>query len=73
VLTDGIGTGKWSVLILVFALFVLAFAFQGSRGVWEPDEGVYASTALSMFETGDLLIPRLNDNPFLQKPPLAYW
>ena len=26
-----------------------------------------------MYETGDYLIPRLNQVPFLEKPPLTYW
>ncbi len=57
----------------MLGLVALAFGFQGSRGLWEPDEGYYVSTALTMLETGDLLIPRLNYEPFIDKPPLGYW
>lgn len=54
-------------------LLVLAFAFQGSRGLWEPDEGYYANAALQMLDSGDYLVPHLNGAPFLDKPPLVYW
>jgi len=52
---------------------VLAFAVQGSRGLWEPDEGFYANVAQGMAASGDWWIPRLNGEPFLDKPPLNYW
>jgi 4-amino-4-deoxy-L-arabinose transferase-like glycosyltransferase len=52
---------------------VLALAFQGSRGLWEPDEGFYANVAHGMLESGDWLVPRLSGEPFLDKPPLHYW
>ncbi len=60
----------WKIgLILV----VIAFAFQGTRSLWEPDEGFYVGTAFEMFQSGDYLIPRLNEEPFLDKPPMVYW
>ncbi len=55
------------------AVLVLAFAFQGTRGIWEPDEGFYANVAVAMMKSGDWLVPRLNGEPFLDKPPLLYW
>jgi len=60
----------WLPLLLV----VLAFAFQGTRGIWEPDEGRYTAVAVNMLESGDWLVPTLNgDEPHLTKPPLTYW
>lgn len=56
---------------LVAVLF--AFSFQGSRGIWDPDEGFYSNVAVGMLESGDWLVPRLNGEPFLDKPPLLYW
>ena len=38
----------------------MAFSFQGSRGLWEPDEGRYTNVALNMLETGDYLLPRMD-------------
>lgn len=54
-------------------VLTLALAFQGSRGLWEPDEGRNASIALGMLRTGDWLVPRLHGLPYLDKPPLHFW
>ena len=48
--------------------------FQGTRGIWEPDEGRYSAVALEMLRTGDWLHPQLNDaRPHYTKPPVTYW
>ena len=61
----------WAVLAL---LLLLAFAFQGTRGIWEPDEGRYSSAGLNMHESGDWLVPTVDgEHPHLTKPPLTYW
>ncbi len=58
--------------VLVAVLF--AFAFQGSRHVWDPDEGRYTAVALNMIRSGDWIVPRLHDErPHFTKPPLTYW
>lgn len=62
------------LLAAVLATFALALAFQGSRGLWEPDEGRYTIVALEMLRTGDFLHPALNhETPHYTKPPLTYW
>ncbi len=59
----------WILLVLL-----LAFAFQGSRHVWDPDEGRYTAVALNMLRTGDWLVPRLHDEHLhFTKPPVTYW
>jgi len=59
---------------LVLALFVFALAFQGSRGLWEPDEGRYTAVALEMIRLGDFINPALHHElPHFTKPPLTYW
>jgi 4-amino-4-deoxy-L-arabinose transferase-like glycosyltransferase len=59
---------------LVAVLLLLAFAFQGTRGIWEPDEGRYTAVALNMLESGDWLLPTVDgEHPHLTKPPLTYW
>ncbi len=53
---------------------LLAFAFQGTQGLWEPDEGRYTAVASEMLRTGDWIHPQLNDwTPHDTKPPLTYW
>lgn len=60
--------------ILTLILCLLAFAFQGSRGIWQPDEGYYVGTAITMLQKGTLLIPYLGEEEiFLDKPPMVYW
>jgi len=60
---------------LVFALLVLlAFAFQGTRGIWEPDEGRYTSAGINMLRSGDWMVPSIDaEHPHLTKPPVTYW
>ncbi|HEY4581397.1 MAG TPA: glycosyltransferase family 39 protein, partial [Lysobacter sp.] len=60
----------WIALLAV----VLALAFLGSRGIWDPDEGRYTNVALNMLDSGDWLNPRRNDEVgHWTKPPLTYW
>lgn len=59
---------------LVACLAFLAFSFQGSRGIWQPDEGYYTGTAVTMLKKDTLLIPYLGEEEiFLDKPPMIYW
>jgi 4-amino-4-deoxy-L-arabinose transferase len=63
-----------SIAGLVALLLLLAFAFQGTRGIWEPDEGRYASAGINMAESGDWLVPTVDgEHPHLTKPPVTYW
>jgi 4-amino-4-deoxy-L-arabinose transferase-like glycosyltransferase len=59
-------------MLLLAALF-MAFFFQGTRGLWEPDEGFYATVSGTMARTGDDVVPRVNGGIFLEKPPVVYW
>jgi 4-amino-4-deoxy-L-arabinose transferase len=60
----------WTALLLL----VLAFAFQGSRGLYELDESRYAGIALQMLDSGQWWVPEYNaGEPHVAKPPLTYW
>lgn len=60
-------------MVLVI-LLLLAVAFQGTRGLWDPDEGRYTAVALQMLDSGDWWMPRLNAHrEHLTKPPVTYW
>jgi 4-amino-4-deoxy-L-arabinose transferase-like glycosyltransferase len=59
---------------LVAIVLLIAFAFLGSRGLWEPDEGRYANVALVMLDRGDWLVPMRNEiTGHWTKPPMTYW
>ena len=59
---------------LAALLVLMAFAFQGSRGIFEPDEGRYTATGLNMLASGDWLVPTVDgEHPHLTKPPITYW
>jgi len=61
-------------LWLVALFCLMAFAFQGTRGLWEPDEGRYSSGGIHMEQSGDWLVPTIDgERPHLTKPPLTYW
>ncbi len=61
----------WALLAL---LVLMAFAFQGTRGIYEPDEGRYTATAINMLKSGDWLVPTVDgEHPHLTKPPITYW
>ena len=59
--------------VVALALF-LGLCFQGTRGLWEPDEGRYTNVALQMLHTGDFISLRRNDESLhFTKPPFTYW
>ncbi|MFQ5690495.1 MAG: ArnT family glycosyltransferase [Gemmatimonadota bacterium] len=58
---------------LVPLALVVAFALQGTRGLYETTEGRYAEVAREMVETGHYLEPTLEHRPHWSKPPLTYW
>ena len=41
--------------------------------LFEPDESRYAQIPREMMERGDLIVPLLQGEPYLDKPPLFYW
>jgi 4-amino-4-deoxy-L-arabinose transferase len=62
----------WLWLLLLGC--VLGLGFQGSRGLWDPDEGRYTNVALQMAQSGDYLVPRRNEEAIhVSKPPVTYW
>jgi len=63
-----------AILVLFLFVFILALSFQGVRGVWEPDEGYYIGSAVSMESQKSYLVPMLGEEEiFLDKPPVVYW
>ena len=61
----------WAIFLLAA---LMAFAFQGSRGLWDPDEGRYSNVALQMLKQGEYLTLYRHPESFhFTKPPLTYW
>jgi 4-amino-4-deoxy-L-arabinose transferase-like glycosyltransferase len=60
-------------LALVLAAAAISFAGIASHSLWTPDEPRDAAVGKNMWRSGDLVVPRLNGRPFLEKPPLAWW
>ena len=62
------------MLWLMLLAMLLAFAFQGSRGLWNTDEGRYVDGALQMVDSGNYLVPAYSPIEVnLSKPPVTYW
>lgn len=59
--------------VIVLCL-LLAVAWLGTRGVWDPDEGRYSNVALHMLDSGDWVDTMRSDEVgHWTKPPLTYW
>ncbi|MFO0841992.1 MAG: glycosyltransferase family 39 protein [Gemmataceae bacterium] len=61
-----------SLLILLILPALLLYPSLGFRLI-EPDESRYAQIPREMLQRGDLVVPTLQGEPYLDKPPLFYW
>ncbi|MEW9624404.1 ArnT family glycosyltransferase [Rhodanobacter geophilus] len=63
-----------TLLWIVVLGILLGFTFQGSRGLWGPDEGRYVDAALQMMDSGNYMVPAYSPAELnFSKPPLTYW
>jgi 4-amino-4-deoxy-L-arabinose transferase-like glycosyltransferase len=58
---------------LIFPLLILYLLDLGSAGFLGPDEPRYASIGREMARSHDFVTPRLDGQPWFEKPPLLYW
>jgi 4-amino-4-deoxy-L-arabinose transferase-like glycosyltransferase len=58
-----------ALLILPAVLLYPSLSFH----LLEPDESRYAEIPREMLQRGDLVVPVLQGEPYLDKPPLQYW
>ncbi len=64
---------RWSALaVLVIVPEILLYPCLGFH-LFEPDEGRYAQIPRELWERGEWVVPLLQGEPYLDKPPLAYW
>jgi 4-amino-4-deoxy-L-arabinose transferase-like glycosyltransferase len=64
---------RWPSLALVLLLPALLLYPSRSFHLLEPDEGRYAQIPKEMFDRGEWVVPTLQGEPYLDKPPLMYW
>ncbi len=58
---------------LILPLLLLYLLHLGGVGFLGPDEPRYASVGREMARSGDWITPRLDSQPWFEKPPLTYW
>jgi len=61
-----------AILLLALTAALLLFRL-GSVPLIGPDEPRYARVAVEMHRAGSYLVPTLQGQPWLEKPPLYYW
>ncbi len=64
---------KRPLLLVTLLAILVAFAFQGSRGLYESTEGRYAECARQSMDQGTLDEPVLNGDYHWTKPPITYY
>jgi 4-amino-4-deoxy-L-arabinose transferase-like glycosyltransferase len=52
---------------------LVSFTGLDSHALWTPDEPRDAAIGLDMARSGDYVVPRLDGERFLEKPPLYWW
>jgi hypothetical protein len=61
-----------SILLLIVLPGLLLYPCLAFR-LFEPDESRYAQIPAEMLQRGDFVVPMLQGEPYLDKPPLLYW
>lgn len=61
-----------AVVLLLLLPGALLYPWLSYR-LFEPDESRYAQVPREMLARGDWLVPTLQGEPYLDKPPLVYW
>jgi len=59
--------------LLFFGCLLLHVAGSWSLPLIDRDEPRFAEASREMIERGDYIVPRFNNDPRLDKPPLTYW
>src|SRR5438067_2849766 len=62
----------YTVLALVAAVAVYLVG-NASVPLWDRDEPRYAQASRQMLQSGDWVVPKLLDEPRINKPPMIYW
>ncbi len=65
--------GRWAVWAIVTAGAVAIFFELGRADVTIIYEGQRSVPGIEMLQTGDFIVPRINGEVYIVKPPLLYW
>lgn len=65
----------WRTRLVACAVVLLLFLCVGifDHELWSPTEPAVAGVVWSMRHQGDFVVPRINGQAYLEKPPLYYW
>jgi 4-amino-4-deoxy-L-arabinose transferase-like glycosyltransferase len=64
---------RWTSLLWLLLMPGLLLYVSMAFPLFEPDEGRYAEIPREMLARGEWVVPYLNSEPYLDKPPLLYW
>lgn len=66
---------KISLIVILIALVIIGiYMFMNTcTTLWDRDEPNYAQVVLEMVATGNYVVPTINSEMWLAKPPLLYW
>ncbi len=71
-LVTNIPSRQFAWFLLALAVFVF-FWQLGHMDVWSDNEGQRTTPPMEMLRSGDFVIPTINGEDYLAKPPLMYW
>lgn len=63
----------FNILIILCVSYLMTFTYLGHLPLLDPDEPVYAETALEMLQNHDFISPRIYGDFWYDKPPMYYW
>lgn len=64
---------RYHLPILTLLAAVIFLTNLGGYDLWPPDEPRFAQVAREMLQSGDFLVPRINGQPYTEKPPMLFW
>ena len=71
--SEGSTTWRWSSFVTLVILGSVLLLPWLQFPLFEPDEGRYAQIPFEMLTRGEWIVPTLQGEPYLDKPPLFYW
>lgn len=65
--------GAAAAAALAALTLLLTLPWLGTRDLWNPNEPTYALAVAEMIDADEWLVPTVNGERFLEKPPLYFW